>query len=223
MKKYIDDFIYGIYAGIAIGFGGLLNIVSKTYFGAAGKIVGSLLFPIGLTLVCFLSLNLFTGKIGYLFDKKGEKFPLFLLIIYLGNIVGSLILGFSMRAIFLSNAEILKTVESIGTIKTNIPDFMAGFKLLCGSVLCGALVYIAVFCYKSFENVILKIIGIFIPIAVFVYFGFDHCVANMSYFAFAMKYLNGFTYLNIALATLGNSLGAIAIDAFVNVIKKFKK
>ena len=217
MKKIVNDFLYGIYAGISIASGGLLNIVSKTYFGGAGKIIGSLLFPVGLTLVCFLSLNLFTGKIGYLFDNEKNDYLKFLGIIYLGNVVGSLIAGLACWAIFKDVPDMMNTVNSIALGKASIPTFLAGFKLLCGSVLCGALVYLAVFCYKTFKNVALKVIGIFIPIALFVYFGFDHCVANMSYFTFALYFKHGFSYLNILLATIGNSLGAIALNSLIKI------
>ena len=68
------NFLLGIAAGAAIAFGGLLNIIVKTYLtgdvSILGKLLGSALFPIGLCLVCFLGFNLFTGKIGYLLDKK---------------------------------------------------------------------------------------------------------------------------------------------------------
>ena len=61
MKKYGNTILFGIFAGMAIGLGGLLNIVANHFLNdpaMLGRIVGSLLFPIGLSLVCFLSLNL---------------------------------------------------------------------------------------------------------------------------------------------------------------------
>lgn len=217
--KNIKTVLLGIYAGLAIALGGLLNIVSNTYFGGAGKIVGSLLFPIGLTLVCFLGLNLFTGKIGYLFDNKKNGYIGFLGLVYLGNIIGSLVFGFLALAIFKNVEPIYEKVTAIASNKANIENFMGGVKLLAGGVLCGALVYLAVFFYKTFKNVILKVVGIFIPIALFVYFGFDHCVANMFYFTFAFSFANPFSYLNIALATLGNSVGAIVLNSLVKSVK----
>lgn len=219
MKKNIFTFLYAIGAGVAIALGGILNIFSKAYFGAAGKIVGSLLFPIGLTLVCFLSLALFTGKIGYFFDNNKKEYGKFLLIVYLGNIVGSLLVGFLCLLSFKGIPKVTDVINSIADSKMNIPNFMAGFKVFCGATLCGALVYLAVFFYKTFKNVVLKVVGIFVPIAVFVYFGFDHCVANMFYFTFAFSFAKGYSYLNILLATVGNSVGAIALNSCFKGVK----
>lgn len=217
--KNLKNILFGIYAGLAIALGGFLNIVSNSYFGGVGKIIGSLLFPVGLTLVCFLSLNLFTGKIGYLFDNKKNGYIKFLVIVYLGNLIGSLIFGFLALAIFKNVEPIYEKVTAIASNKTNISDFVGGLKLLAGGVLCGALVYLAVFFYKTFKNVIMKVVGIFVPIALFVYLGFDHCVANMFYFTFAFSFANPLSYLNIALATIGNSIGAIALNSLIKSIK----
>ena len=93
-------------------------------------------------------------------------------------------------------------------------------KVFAGSILCGALVYIAVFCYKTFKQVWLKVIGIIIPIALFVYLKYDHCVANMFYFAFGWSYGKGVSYLNLLIVTLGNSVGAIILNEGVKAFKK---
>ena len=90
--------------------------------------------------------------------------------------------------------------------------------------MCGVLVYLAILSYKQFKQVYLKIIGIFLAIGLFVFLGFDHCIANMFYFAFAWTYGNGVTYLALAVVTLGNSLGAIALNEGIKAAKKlFKK
>lgn len=222
MNKHLKTFLLGIGAGIAIALGGILNIVAKAYIsnGEISKIVGSFLFPIGLTLVCYLGLNLYTGKIGYLFDNKKDYIG-FLGLVYLGNFVGSLIFGFVALAIFKKVPAIYNVAEKIATGKSDIGYFVAGLKVFTGAILCGALVYIAVFCYKKFKNHALKVLGIFIPIAVFVYFGFDHCVANMFYFTFGLSFGCWKSYLNVVLATVGNSIGAILVNYFYKQIILF--
>ena len=45
----------------------------------------------------------------------------------------------------------------------------------------------------------------------------------MYYFAFAWTYGNGVTYLALAVVTLGNSLGAIALNEGINAFKKLVK
>ena len=219
--KYLKTFILGIYAGLSIAAGGLLNIIAKSLIPNAlvGKIVGSLLFPVGLTMVCYLGFNLFTGKIGYLFDNKKDYLG-FLGLVYLGNIVGSLIAGFVALLVFKNVPSVYDVALTISSGKSNIGVFLDGLKIFNGAVLCGALVYVAVFCYKTFKHHIFKVVGIFIPIALFVYFGFDHCVANMFYFTFSLSFPCWKSYLNIAIATIGNSLGAIALNEAIKAGKK---
>ena len=218
------NFLLGILAGAAIALGGLLNIIVKTYLTGdleiLGKLLGSALFPVGLCLVCFLGFNLFTGKIGYVLDKKGEKYPLTLLIMYVGNFVGAVLFGCICYLIFKNVPAIYNTASSIASAKTGSLNTANGiFTSLGGALLCGVLVYTAVFFFKKFKNPVLKVIGILIPIALFVYLGFDHCIANMFYFSFALENLSPWLILNLVLATLGNSLGAIAVNEFTKAIK----
>ena len=225
MKKHGKTVLFGIYAGMAIGFGGLLNIVANTLLSSApiwGRILGSLLFPIGLTMVCFLSFNLFTGKIGYLFDND-KSYLLFLLFVYIGNIIGSLLMGGFCKVVF-GETALMNTANAIAGGKLFALEFLPIIKCFAGSVLCGVLVYLAILSYKSFKQVYLKIIGIFLAIGLFVFLKFDHCIANMFYFAFSWSYGKGVTYLALAIVTLGNSLGAIALNEGIKAAKKlFKK
>ena len=228
MKKHGKTVLFGIYAGMAIGFGGLLNILANHWLSAspwAARIVGSLLFPIGLTMVCFLGLNLFTGKIGYLLDND-KNYLGFLGLVYVGNIIGSLILGGFCLVTF-RDTDIFTTALKISGGKIFEPAFLNIVKCFAGSVLCGVLVYIAIFCYKTFKQVWLKILGIFISIGLFVFLKFDHCIANMFYFSFSWSWGEPLAYLNIGVVTLGNSLGAIALNegikSFNKLVKKDEK
>jgi formate/nitrite transporter FocA (FNT family) len=225
IRKHINTILYGIYAGMAIGLGGLLNILANYWFSSTpwvARTIGSLLFPVGLTLVCLLGLNLYTGKIGYLLDNKKEYIG-FLGLVYIGNILGSLIFG-AFCLVTLRDSEILSVAIKISNAKMFEPTFTNIIKCFAGSVLCGVLVYIAIFCYKTFKNVYLKLLGIFLSIGLFVFLKFDHCVANMFYFSFSWSWKNPLAYLNIAIVTLGNSLGAIALNEGIKASKKlFKK
>ena len=221
MKKHGKTVLFGIYAGMAIGFGGLLNIVANTLLSSApiwGRILGSLLFPVGLTMVCFFGFNLFTGKIGYVFDND-KSYLLFLMFVYIGNILGSLLMGGFCKVVFAETA-LLNTANAIAGGKLFALEFLPIIKCFAGSVLCGVLVYLAILSYKQFKQVYLKIIGIFLAIGLFVFLKFDHCIANMFYFAFSWSYGRGVTYLVLAIVTLGNSLGAIALNEGIKAAKK---
>jgi len=224
MKKHGKTVLFGIYAGMSIGFGGLLNILSNYWLSSspwAARIVGSLLFPIGLTMVCVFGFNLFTGKIGFVFDNNVSYLG-FLGLVYLGNILGSLILGAFCLVTF-RDTSIFATALNISNGKMIDPSLTSIIKCFAGAVLCGVLVYIAIFCYKTFKQIWLKILGIFLAIGLFVFFKFDHCIANMFYFSFSWSLGNPKAYLNIAIVTLGNSLGAIALNEGIKAFKKLIK
>ena len=151
MKKHGNTILFGIFAGMAIGLGGLLNIIANCYLNDPaiwGRIVGSLLFPIGLSLVCFLGLNLFTGKIGYVFDNDVNYLG-FLGLVYIGNIIGSLIMG-GWALVCFKDVAFYQTALKISAGKLYPFEFWPLVKVFAGAVLCGVLVYIAIFCYKTF-------------------------------------------------------------------------
>ena len=67
MKYNIEILIKSILAGIMIGIGGTI------YLSLDNKIVGSILFAIGLFIIVVYSFNLYTGKIGYLINNFNKK------------------------------------------------------------------------------------------------------------------------------------------------------
>ncbi len=208
--NYLFALLKGILAGLAIGLGGFLfTVITYALPNEIGKILGALLFPIGLSLVCFFKLFLFTGKIGLVFESKQSKeFYIYLPIMYIGNILGSLALGYLCYAIF-KDLELFNRISAIAQSKTN---FESGYEyylsFVVKSLITGLCVYLAVKSYAIAKKMWIKFVLVFVFIGLFVYIGGDHCVANMFYFSFANKW-TGYAFLNIALATLCNSLGTI--------------
>ena len=95
--KYLKVLLYGIYAGLAIGLGSFVFTIVSAYMGdtTAGKIFASALFSVGLILVCVLGLQLYTGKIGVVFDdrEKLKENAINLPIMLVGNAIGAFALG----------------------------------------------------------------------------------------------------------------------------------
>lgn len=212
--------VKGMLAGIAIGFGGFLFIL-MTYLlpNELGKILGALLFPVGLSIVCVYKLFLFTGKIGMVFEQKQSKeFYLNLPIMYVGNILGSLAIGYLCFAIF-SNTDLFNRSLEVATNKTAFTDYQFVLAMIAKSLITGLCVYLGVKSFLVSKNRVVGIFLIFVFIFLFVYIGGDHCVANMYYFSFANKWDNGYTYLNILIATICNSLGTIPGVLLFKLIK----
>jgi len=212
MKKTLNTFALGILAGLSISLGGFVFCIFKKI---GLPIVGGFLFSIGLILVCTLKFNLFTGKIGYVFDKD-KKYILDLIVMYLGNLVGALIFGYILY--FVDKSFLTSTIQAIATKKI-ISEKKTFYDLILSGIFCGALVYIAVDVFKNKKlSIFLRLFVLVWCIGTFVVSGFDHCIANMFYFAFSNSYITdlGNVILSLLFVTLGNSLGAI----IVNSIKK---
>ena len=209
----------GFLAGLCIGVGGLLYLTCITYIPAPyGKILGSLLFPVGLFTICSFSLLLFTGKIGLIFEKRQEKdYYISLPIMYVFNLIGAALMGFLCYLIFQNTDIFLKVSELANNrlIYNNAGDvFGAMFK----AFLCGLCVYFAVKSYALDKNKIRSVILLFFFIAIFVYLGFEHCIANMYYFAFA-KFPSINVLYNMLIVTAGNIIGTIPGVFFLKAVR----
>lgn len=194
--KYLKFLIKSILAGLMIGVGGTI------YLALDNKIVGAFLFAIGLFIIVTKELNLYTGKIGYIFNNK-LNYCLEVLITLVGNFIGTFLVGFALRFTRIYSV-IGPKAQAICQIK--LDDTLTSILLL--SVFCGILMYLAVNGYKVMKDSFGKYAGVFLGVAVFILCSFEHCVANMYYFTIAdMWNLQSFGYL--MLMVLGNSIGGV--------------
>jgi formate/nitrite transporter FocA (FNT family) len=207
MKYNIEILIKSILAGIMIGIGGTI------YLSLDNKIVGSILFVIGLFIIVVYSFNLYTGKIGYLINNFNKKYIRELIITLIGNFIGTFFVGFVLRytRIYTSISDKAK-----GLVDIKLNDTLISILIL--SFFCGILMYLAVNTYKEVKD-IGKYLAVFLGVIVFVLCGFEHCIANMYYFSVSSTWsLNTLLYLLVMI--LGNSLGGILIPLCNKVIKK---
>ena len=209
MKTLLLNFLKGILAGLAIGVGGFLFVLMTFLVpGESGKILGSLLFAVGLFTVCTFYLSLYTGKIGLVFEKKQEtSFYVSLPVMIIGNAIGAVGLGYLCFAIF-KDMDIMDRAIAVCNARLGFDSIDGYLACMLKSFLCGLCVYLAV---KLFAMQRLKPLGIILLVLfvfIFVYCGFQHCIANMFYFGFA-NHINGLTFVNLALVILFNSLGPI--------------
>ena len=223
MKTQLLSFVKGILAGLAIGLGGFLYVLMVHFVqGELGRVLGSLLFAVGLFTVCTCMLHLYTGKIGMVYEGKQTKdFYISLPVMLIGNAIGAFGFGFALWAIF-KDTSVMETVNRICSSRTTLASFDDFLAVIVQSTLCGVCVYLAV---KAFSLNRLKPIGILLLVFfvfVFVYSGFQHCIANMFYFGFG-NHINGYTFINLAFCILFNSLGPIFGVLLVKLIKNIQK
>ena len=212
MKVVFSNFLKGILAGLAIGLGGFLYILMCFLFqgnlAELGKIFGSILFAVGLFLVCTFSLSLYTGKIGLIYEEKKDKlFYISLPVMLIGNAIGAFTLGYACYFIF-RNTDVIQVALNAANSRLVFDDVFDYIVTAIKAFLCGLCVYLAV---KSFSLNRLKPVGILLLVFfvfVFVYCGFQHCIANMFYFGMANA-ISWYTLINLLIVIVFNSLGPI--------------
>jgi len=203
MSKNEITFLKAVAAGILIGIGGTIYLVCDN------KYIGSILFSLGLFSIILFKLNLFTGKVGYLFNNK-PKYLLDLLIIWIGNLIGSFIIAFMIKNTRIYNL-IYEKVSILSETKLN--DNLISIFLL--SICCGLLMYVAV----EGSNKTSSPLIIILPITVFILCGFEHCIANMYYFLLDDKIIFD-KILYILIMTLGNTVGSLILPICNNFNKE---
>lgn len=219
-KKNSIVFVSAILAGLFIGLGytGYLIVSGIMVDAAVGKVVGALLFPVGLLLVLIAGADLFTGNTlvtmaWYKKEIKLSDVAKNLSIVWLGNLVGAL---FLVVLVYYSNTfsgSIAEGVMHLAEKKVHLNMV----ELLTRSTLCNILVAITVYMSYAAKDVTGKVIISYIPIWLFVITGFEHCVANM--FVLPMGYLLGADITigqiigNIVPVTIGNIVGGMLVTA----------
>jgi len=205
MKK-MNVLFSGIMAGILIA----LSSLTYAYSLMLGhKIIGSVLFSFGLLIICSFGFKLYTGQIGKALEKD-KTFVVDLLLMYLGNFIGSYFAGTISFFITKDNSSITETLLNIGNLKI-IGEDVSWFRIFLESILCGVLVYLAVEIFKEGKNDLTKVLGLVLSITVFVLCGFSHCIANMYYLIATRLFITDFSMsiLSLLVATIGNSIGAL--------------
>jgi len=138
--------------------------------------------------VCYMGANLFTGKCGFFIQDK-IKFT-DLIIILVANLISGYLFGILFSIV---DVEVYKNaVEKVATWELSIPFFIK-------SVLCGVIMYIAVFMYKKGTP-----LGIIYGIPLFIFCGFQHCIANIITLGIAKVW-----HWSIVICIVGNFIGSI--------------
>jgi len=179
-------FVLAILAGSFIGLGAEFCTLTITDTGLGfglNKLLGGLVFSLGLILVVIAGAELFTGNNLIIVAWVNGKLTLGQLmrnwvIVYFGNLVGSLITALLMymtRQWTFSGYHVGVTALNIANSKVNL----AFGEALARGILCNALVCLAVWLCMSARSVTDKILAIVFPITAFVASGFEHSIANM--------------------------------------------
>lgn len=177
--------IKSIAAGVYIGIGALV------YTLIDNKLVGSVLFSLGLLTIFLRGLDLYTGKVGYYVWDKSRWLEL--MKIWIGNYLGiSLVLALGIAS----------RLHPVTDVATKVNDSWLSLLLL--GIGCGLLMFTATRFWQERKMAI----GVILCVVVFIQCGFEHCVADMFYLGCSLEPITFVDVLRVLLfVTLGNTIG----------------
>jgi formate/nitrite transporter len=218
--------LLGLLAGAFIGLGALMfTLVASdaTLSFAVSRLLGGLVFSLGLVLVSIAGAELFTGNnLIAMAWASGRVSTAELLrnwaIVCLANFVGAaglaLLVWLSGHG-ELNGGRVGEAVIRIASAKAQLSLTEAFFR----GVLCNVLVCIAVWMTLAGRSVTDKVLAIVFPITAFVAAGFEHSIANMYFFPLAMllgaPLSIGDMLANPAPVIAGNIVGGSVLVALV--------
>jgi formate/nitrite transporter len=225
----LSQLILSVLGGAFIGMGALFYVLvhSDASLGFAARQVGAALsFCLGMLLVVVAGAELFTGNNLLVMARaqgaigSGEVVRNWM-IVFAGNLVGTAglaLLVFLSRHPDMNNGAIGHDYIHIAEAKAALPFLVA----LWRGVLCNALVCLAIWMSYAGRSVIDKAVAIIFPIAAFVAAGFEHCIANLYYFAMALllepqasSFLLGGMLRNLVAVVIGNVIGGSVLVGLV--------
>jgi formate transporter len=189
---FLASFMLAIVGGGSIGFGALYYTIvasdAELSF-ATIRVVGGLVFSLGLALVLVGGAELFTGNnLIVMAWASGRVSTGTMLrnwtIVYLGNLLGSLgliILVFFSHHLDMNDGRIGLSILNTAAGKIR-PDMVT---LFFKGILCNVLVCAAVWLAYAGRSVTDKIVAVLLPVSAFIAAGFEHCVANMYFLPMA--------------------------------------
>ncbi|MCD8230469.1 MAG: formate/nitrite transporter family protein [Clostridiales bacterium] len=188
-------FVSAILGGACISFGGI------AYLSLDEKVLGALFFTVGLFTICTFGLNLFTGKVCYVFAQD-RGYAVNVAVIWAGNLTGTWLVAQMVKLSRLS--ALVEKAQTMCQVKLE-DSFLSLFLL---GILCNIFIYIAVEGFKNNPHEVGKYLSLFFGVMVFIICGFEHCVADMFYFSVAGVW-SGETLLRLLVISGGNAVGGV--------------
>ncbi|MBQ8429287.1 MAG: formate/nitrite transporter family protein [Clostridia bacterium] len=211
--------LMSICSGLMIGIGGSASLLANSLFDKWGRLIGAMLFSIGIYAIVMYEMRLFTGMVAAI-PKMGLKNTWRLLVCFIGNTLGVAIIAGLVYFTPLADT-IIPRAKSLISAKLEMDNW--AMSSLCSSILCGSLITLSVWSVKYAPKKSLSAtLGVTFPIVVFAFCGFDHSVANMLYFIFLGKIswqIVGYCLLSV----LGNIIGGIILPLISLLREKSKQ
>ncbi|MBK8339715.1 MAG: formate/nitrite transporter family protein [Flavobacteriales bacterium] len=230
--------LLGVLAGAFIGLGAMyatLVTADTDLSHAVGRVLGGVVFSLGLLLVVIAGAELFTGNnllaMAWADGRITTREVLRnWVVVCLANFLGAagiaLLVHLSGHT-GMNGGAVADQYVRIAAAKCTLPFWRAFFS----GVLCNILVCLAVWMAFAGRSVMDKAVAIVFPISAFVAAGFEHSVANMYFIPIGMLCVSAGSTItagvditwvgmlgNLAPVILGNLLGGSGFVAFIYYI-----
>ena len=218
-KKELAVFsLMAVLSGFMIGIGGTASLLANALLGVWGRLIGAILFSLGIYAIVTYGMKLFTGMVADI-PKMGMKNMWRLPLCFLGNIVGVAIVAVLVYHSSLATAVV---AQGKATIAARLATENWALKSFCSAILCGWLITLSVWAskYAPKKNLSASIEVIF-PVVVFAFCGFDHSVANMLYFYFLGE-VSWRVVGYILMSVLGNIVGGVMLPLVILLKERAK-
>lgn len=220
-RFFMRSVMAGLYLGAAMILSHSLGALLSLHYPEFGKIAVAATFGIGLVAIVFLGAELFTGNclttIIPVYDCKirfREVLPSWG-ICFIGNMIGMGMIGF----LFIRSGslhDVLPTyLKQMYEAKINFDTL----ELLIKGILCNFIVCIAAYTGIKVKDDVVRMMMILFFVAAFVLPGFEHCIANMGFFAMCFTEF-GLTVdvisviTHLVISTIGNIIGGAIFVGF---------
>ncbi|MGY1858020.1 formate/nitrite transporter family protein [Modestobacter sp. SYSU DS0290] len=224
-----DTLIRAFMAGAILALAAAFAVTVTVQTGQ--PILGALLFPVGFCLLYLLGFDLLTGVFTLvplaLFDKRPGVTVRGMLrnwgLVFTGNFAGAFTVAVMMAVIFtygfsIPPNEVGQAIGTIGEGRTvGYAEYGAAgmLTLFLRGVLCNWMVSTGVVAAMMSTSVSGKVIGMWMPVMLFFYMGFEHSIVNMFLFPSGLLLGGDFSvgdYLvwNEIPTVIGNLVGGLA-------------
>jgi len=189
---FAASFLLAMMAGSGIGLGGLffcIVLADPALSFAVQRVLGGVVFSLGLALVVIGGAELFTGNNLLVMAWLSRRITAAEVlknwtVVWIGNLFGALalvVLVFLSHHWAMNDGAVGAAMVKLAVAKIE-PDFVT---LFCKGALCNLLVCLAVWLSYAGRSVTDKMAGLVLPVAAFVAAGFEHCIANMYFLPLA--------------------------------------
>ncbi|MFD0902427.1 formate/nitrite transporter family protein [Actinomadura sediminis] len=223
-----DTVIRAFMAGAILALAAAFAVTITVQTGEA--LLGAVLFPVGFCLLYLMGFDLLTGvftlvPLALLDKRRGVTLRLMLRnwgLVFLGNLAGAITVAVLMAVVFTYGFstdpnEIGQRIGTIGEGRTvgyadhGAPGMLT---LFVRAVLCNWMVSTGVVAAMMSKSVSGKVIGMWMPIMLFFYMGFEHSIVNMYLFPSGLMLGGDFSIMDYLVwneipTVIGNLVGGV--------------